>query len=251
MLDDSRSLWNTSHPFWEFEPRHLLFSIAFFFSQPAFFVLHTSVHFFHNIARYNMPSTLKALRPSSSHNSLSKSAKAVSQKLPLAESSLDEEENEEESDDEDVDAEGMEKLMKALGEDGLDEYEQAQLQVLRGEQDEEWETDEEEVEGKSGESADEYEEEEDGDEEAEGSDSEKIIQGPSDNEEEQDAIALDDVDDSVDEDAIPRQKIEIDNKVRGRLSDPCYLALIASPRSLSSGFAIQSSSIPHCHGRRR
>jgi hypothetical protein len=229
-----------------------LFSIAFFFGQPAFFVLHTSVHFFHNIARYNMPSTLKALRPSSSHNSLSKSAKAVSQKPPLAESSSDEEENEEESDDEGVDAEGMEKLMKALGEDGLDEYEQAQLQVLRGEQDEEWETDEEEVEGKSGESADEDEEEEDGDEEAEGSDIGKIIQGPSDNEEEQeDAIALDDVDDSVDEDAIPRQKIEIDNKVRGRLSGPCYPVLIASSRSLSSGFAIQSSSIPHCHGRRR
>ena len=51
-------------------------------------------------------------------------------------------------------------------------------------------------------------------------DEEKAVEGPFDGkedegEEEEGDIALDDVDDSVDEDAVPRQKIEVDNKVRG------------------------------------
>jgi len=45
------------------------------------------------------------------------------------------------------------------------------------------------------------------------SDNEKSHKSDSDGEEEEHEIALDDVDDSVDEDAVPRQKIEIDNKV--------------------------------------
>jgi len=41
------------------------------------------------------------------------------------------------------------------------------------------------------------------------------MEGPHDDREGERDIALDDVDDSVDEDAVPRQKIEIDNKVLG------------------------------------
>ena len=47
-------------------------------------------------------------------------------------------EDEEESDeDDDVDGEGMEKLMKALGEDGLDDFAQEQLRALAGSDEEE------------------------------------------------------------------------------------------------------------------
>ena len=57
------------------------------------------------------------------------------------------------------------------------------------------------------------------DEETGDMDDEKAVEGPFDDiedeeEEEEGDIALDDVDDSVDEDAVPRQKIEVDNKVR-------------------------------------
>jgi rRNA-processing protein EBP2 len=170
-----------------------------------------------------MTSALKASKASSTKNGLSKMAKGKGKALPeaptLVESSP-EEEDEEESDDEGVDEEGMERLMKVLGQDGLDEYEQAQLQMLGGEGDEGWETDEAASEGEVGENGEvdgEDDGEDDSDEEVEDSDREKVIGGPHDEEEEEEEerdIALDDVDDSVDEDVVPRQKIEIDNKVR-------------------------------------
>lgn len=131
-----------------------------------------------------MPSILKAPKVLSSKKKPTKlekgkgKGKVVPENIPVVESSEedeDEDEDEEGSDDGGVDGEGMERLMKVLGEDGIDEFERAQLQILGGEEDEEWETDAGEEEGE---------------------------------------IALDDVDDSVDEDAVPRQKIEIDNKVR-------------------------------------
>jgi rRNA-processing protein EBP2 len=146
----------------------------------------------------------------------------------------------EEEDDEGVDEEGMQKLMAALGEDGLDDYEVMQLESLNGNAAEDQEGSEElesgdedeedelvsgddedaEVIERSGESGSEEDEDEDENEEAgvavaagtsssvgAGSDDEV------DEEDDEDAVALDEVE-SVDDDAVPRQKIEIDNKVR-------------------------------------
>ena len=100
--------------------------------------------------------------------------------------------------EDDDNEEGLEKLMKALGEDGLNEFDLAQLRTLTGAaaSDEEG--------GEDDRNSDEMDnEEQGGDEEDE--------DASSDGEE----IALDDEDiDSVDEDAVPRRKIAIDNKVR-------------------------------------
>ncbi|KAF8625935.1 hypothetical protein AX17_006661 [Amanita inopinata Kibby_2008] len=126
------------------------------------------------------------------------------------------EDEDEDEDDEDVDQEGMERLMKALGEDGLDDFERAQLIALRGGPSDEDEDDgvnhveeseegEEESNDESGSEGDEVRDEAD---EESGEDGEK----PEDEEEEEREVALDDVE-SIDEDAVPRQKIEIDNKV--------------------------------------
>lgn len=104
-----------------------------------------------------------------------------------------------------VDDEGMENLMEALGEDGLNEFDLAQLHTLAGAAAGFKEGDEEDER-----SGDETEDEEQGGEEdGEGSGEEDI--------------ALDDEDvDSVDEDAVPRRKIAIDNTVRHSLSSTRY-----------------------------
>ncbi|KXN82798.1 putative rRNA-processing protein ebp2 [Leucoagaricus sp. SymC.cos] len=94
-------------------------------------------------------------------------------------SSEDEDEN---SEDEGVDEEGMERLMKLLGEDGLDDFDRAQLQA--SDSDEEKEDEDEKV-------AEEAEDSED--------------------DEGEDAVPLDEVE-SVDEDAVPQQKLEVDNE---------------------------------------
>lgn len=108
------------------------------------------------------------------------------------------ESGEDDSDEnEDVDQEGMERLMKALGEDGLDDFAQEQLRALAGSDDEE--SDEEE--------------DEDVDEDPGGEDADDAANaGPS----EVVAIPVDELSDDeyLDEDAMPRQKVEIDNKVR-------------------------------------
>ncbi|KAL1760233.1 eukaryotic rRNA processing protein EBP2-domain-containing protein [Schizophyllum commune] len=112
---------------------------------------------------------------------------------------------ESDSDDEGVDEEGMERLMKLLGDDGLDEYDQAQLNTMLGGDDE----------SGSEEEGEEEEGEDDSDEEAD-SDSEEAAAGPSatkPQEADDDAIPLDEVEDEVDEDAVPQRKLEIDNTV--------------------------------------
>ena len=92
-----------------------------------------------------------------------------------------------------VDDEALEKLVKALGEDSLDEFDLAQLRMLSGAA-----AGEETEDDANAESASEDEEPGDGEEE----------------EEEGEEIALDDDDvDSVDQDAIPRRKVQVDNKV--------------------------------------
>ena len=101
--------------------------------------------------------------------------------------------------EDDDNEEGLEKLMKALGEHGLNEFDLAQLRTLTGTAASDGEGGEEDDA-----SSDEMDDgEQRGDEEDE--------DASSDGEE----IALDDEDvDSVDEDAVPRRKIAIDNKVR-------------------------------------
>jgi rRNA-processing protein EBP2 len=94
-----------------------------------------------------------------------------------------------------VDDEGLEKLMRLLGEDGLDEFDLAQLRMLSGAA-----ADEEAEDDANAESV--PEEEESGDEEEEGE------------EDDDEEIALDDDDvGSVDQDAIPRRKVQVDNEV--------------------------------------
>ncbi|KAH9065310.1 eukaryotic rRNA processing [Lactarius vividus] len=95
------------------------------------------------------------------------------------------------SETEDDGEEGLEKLIKALGEDGLNEFDLAQLHTLTGTA-----ASDEEGNGEDVESGDETEDEE----EDEGSDGEEI--------------ALDDEDvNSVDEDAVPSRKIGMENTV--------------------------------------
>lgn len=124
---------------------------------------------------------------------------------PSLSEDVDVSENDETDDDEGsgVDDEGLQNLARALGEDGLDEFDLAQLRTLTGAADGE--------EGGEGEE-DSSDGEEDGadtqsmseDEEGEGEQVREAGEG----------IALDDDDvDSVDEDAVPRRKVEVDNEV--------------------------------------
>ena len=121
------------------------------------------------------------------------------------------EDSDEQSGDDDsgVDEEGMKKLMKALGDDGLDDYEQAQLIALMGDEEEEEVDEEDGSESDDGE-GDQSRDTEAGIEEGSSDGSEDEEDDLDDAEEEE--VALDGVE-SVDEDAVPRQKIEIDNKV--------------------------------------
>ena len=112
------------------------------------------------------------------------------------ESRDDDEEENEEDEDSGVDDEGLEKLMNALGEDGLSEFDLAQLRMLSGS-----------VAGEEGSDG----EEDSSDGEEDGADAEPQEEA----EEADEGIALDDEDvDSVDQDAIPRRKVQVDNKVR-------------------------------------
>ncbi|RPD62599.1 eukaryotic rRNA processing [Lentinus tigrinus ALCF2SS1-7] len=107
----------------------------------------------------------------------------------------------------------MAKLMKALGEDGLDELAQEQLRAL--EDSEEEGSDEDEDDEEVGEaSGDEDEGVEDADE-AEGSDEEEADPAAQAGPSEEVAIPMDELSDEemLDEDAMPRQKVEIDNKI--------------------------------------
>ena len=130
----------------------------------------------------------------------------------------DEDHSEDDSeDDDDIDEEGMTRLMKALGEDGLDDFAQAELRALAGEDSDESGDEDDEEEGEKDEEGEEDEEAATSDEpkvqdsEAEEDQEEEAVEHASDEEDE--VIALDEVED-VEEDIVPRQKVEIDNKVR-------------------------------------
>ncbi|KAI0770082.1 eukaryotic rRNA processing protein EBP2-domain-containing protein [Fomes fomentarius] len=100
----------------------------------------------------------------------------------------------------------MERLMKALGEDGLDDFAQEQLRALAGSDDEESDEEEDEAEDE-----DEEQDEDSGGEDADDAAKENANAGPS----EDVAIPVDELSDDeyLDEDAMPRQKVEIDNKI--------------------------------------
>ncbi|KAJ7601245.1 eukaryotic rRNA processing protein EBP2-domain-containing protein [Mycena floridula] len=97
----------------------------------------------------------------------------------------------------------MERLMEALGDDGLDEFDQAQLNAALGEG----------SDSEEGSQEEDGDDDEDDDDEAQGNDA-----GFEDEDDEDEEAGIDedmplDEAESVDEDAIPRQKLEIDNEV--------------------------------------
>ncbi|KAI0667712.1 eukaryotic rRNA processing protein EBP2-domain-containing protein [Trametes maxima] len=107
----------------------------------------------------------------------------------------------------------MEKLMLALGEDGLDDFDREQLRALTGDEDEASEGDEDE------DSVDEAAEAEAegsgiGEQDSEDEEDEEAAQ-EGDGQSEDEAIPVDELSDEevLDEDAMPRQKVEIDNKI--------------------------------------
>ncbi|KAL5531181.1 hypothetical protein ACEPAG_4057 [Sanghuangporus baumii] len=123
----------------------------------------------------------------------------------LSDSGEDNDENDDDDDD-GVDEEGMKKLMKALGEDGLDDVGRLQLEALQVEDDSEKEE------------GDDSEEQEESASESEKEDRKANISRLEHQEEEDEGededkdVALEDAE-SVDEDAVPRQKIITDNKI--------------------------------------
>jgi len=122
---------------------------------------------------------------------------------------------EEDSGDEGIDQEGMERLMELLGEDGLDDFDRAQLTGLGDEEGEDSEDEEEgeevSIEGGEGESNSGAEDKDKG--MANGEKDEIQDNADTDGDEEDDeAVPLDEVE-SIDGDALPQQKLEIDNKV--------------------------------------
>jgi hypothetical protein len=164
--------------------------------------------------------------------------------------------------DDGIDQEGMERLMKALGEDGLDDYDRAHLVALHGTSDGEEDggeaqeqDDEAESHSEEEESVDEVEDEDEAKsgseideedvEEAEESPAEKNAEEEEEEEEEDDEdvdvdvdddVALDEVE-SVDDDAVPRQKVEINNTVRATRPDEDAAFNKRPHRLHSSGYA--------------
>lgn len=133
----------------------------------------------------------------------------VVQVVPETNEQDSEDSEEEEEDDEEnggVTEEGMQRLMQALGDEPLDEFDNAQLESLVGDDDDD---SEEEAEG-SDEEAVENSDAENDNEEVDSAGSEAGLDA---DETEEEDIALDDVE-SIDDDAVPKQKVEIDNEVR-------------------------------------
>ncbi|KAH8825302.1 eukaryotic rRNA processing [Flagelloscypha sp. PMI_526] len=158
-----------------------------------------------------MPSTI----PTKAKSKLPSKSSPVHKSKPKKLSSPPADSSSEESDaeDDDIDSEGYKRLITALGDDGLDEYDQAQLNMLLGDEqggdgsedsESESESDQEKsnatrANGTSHTSIQDENEDEDVDEDLEDEDLEEDI-------------PLDSLEHGVlDEDFVPRQKVEIDN----------------------------------------
>jgi len=142
------------------------------------------------------PKTTEKLSKAESRRETIETAPAPSS-APLGSS-----EDSEDSGDDGVDEEGMARLMEVLGEDGLDELGKVQLEALVGES-----GSEEEEESEAG----------SGDQEVDGIDeigelSDESNEEDNDEDEGHSEMAIDEAP-SVDEDAIPHQKLEVDNEV--------------------------------------
>lgn len=161
------------------------------------------------------------------------SKKSVKSSKPLVLS----EDEDSDSDDEGIDEEGMARLMEALGDDGLDAFDKAQLDLALGDEGDQWTTDEEgegdytasEEGGSDAESIDEgvdndQEDSDDSQEESDEDEESGELETADKTADQGEDIALDDVE-SVNEDAVPRQKIEIDNEVRFFLPRDMYQML--------------------------
>jgi len=148
-------------------------------------------------------------------------------KAPEPEQDEEESESSEDKEDDGVNEAGMERLMNLLGDDGLDDIARNMLQSLNGEEEdektEEEESDDEETSNKPKVQAraDAEDESESEDHEKEGGGNENQVNGQlkeaadegSSEDQEEEGIELDEVS-SVDEDAVPRQKITINNMAR-------------------------------------
>lgn len=148
------------------------------------------------MARQRITSKKSVSRPRDEDVKSGRKPKLMQAVKPAPPPESDASEADESTADDDENSGGLEKLVKALGEDGLDEFDLAQLRMLSGAA-----AGEETEEDANAESVLEDGEPGDGEEEEE-------------EEEEGEEIALDDDDvDSVDQDAIPRRKVQVDNKV--------------------------------------
>jgi rRNA-processing protein EBP2 len=129
-----------------------------------------------------------------------------------------------------IDEKGMRRLMELLGDDALDELGAAQLDALKDAnevsggsfaseeqprsegQDGELASEDEDSEGSDATSSNNDTDDSDGEESTEDG---KMASPENEADEDEEEIALDDRDDiSIDEDAVPKQKVLIDNKVR-------------------------------------
>ncbi|KAF7422458.1 rRNA-processing protein and EBNA1-binding protein ebp2 [Pleurotus ostreatus] len=155
----------------------------------------------------------------------SSSKKAVKSRSKVVQQPESSDSEEYDSDNGGVDEKGMERLMSALGDDGLDEFDRAQLGLVAGSDSEDEdngagsEIEEEDGEDSEEEVGDEEEGEqgagvsdEDMDKAGGSSDGEEAGASVADDEDEE--IALDELDGGeLDEDVVPKQKVEIDDTV--------------------------------------
>ena len=173
---------------------------------------------------------------------IKKSAKVLPEKVvDLAEEEWETEDEEEDEDDETggVDEPGMKRLMELLGDDALDEFDAAQLDALKGDDsgDEEGSESGSEDGSEEGELEGPLSDEDSEDDDGEGGEEDVEMQ----DEDGEDIVALDDVS-SVDEDAVPRQKVVIDNKVR-----PSRILLACSNCRTHIHSRLHSSGCPPTH----
>ncbi|KIR36168.1 rRNA-processing protein EBP2 [Cryptococcus deuterogattii MMRL2647] len=153
-----------------------------------------------------MPISKKDARKLKSNKKLDLSKTENFQSLDKQSYAADEQIESGDEDDQDVSEEGMKRLMELVDVDDLNEYEMALLGAEQDEEDEEEGSEKEEVEMSASEGVDE-------DEEKQGEDKEQdntiINEKPDD-----DVVSLDGLgsDVSVDEDAVPMQKVTINNK---------------------------------------
>lgn len=200
--------------------------------------------------------------PSTGKSSSKKAVKGRSKPVQQPASSDSEEYD---SDNGGVDEKGMERLMSALGDDGLDEFDRAQLGLVAGSDSEDEDNDVvgpevgEEDDGEDSEEdvGDEEEGEQDADDSDEGM--AEATGGSHDQEEEEDVgdvdddedeeIALDELDGGeLDEDVVPKQKVEIDDTVSSIC--PVNHSIMNPCRWPCNAYGKPFNLILKCHGRR-